>query len=138
MGKPTGFMEFGRELLPVRAPHERIQDHSEFHLQVPEERLRTQAARCMDCGIPFCHTGKLLNGMVSGCPLNNLIPEWNHLVYSGLWRAAYLRLQQDEQLPRIHRPRLPGAVRGLLHARSQQRPRYDQSDRSRDRRAGMG
>src|SRR5512140_2159450 len=99
MAKPTGFMEYERELPADRAPRERIQDWQEFHLQFPEDKLVTQAARCMDCGIPFCHTGKLLNGMASGCPINNLIPEWNDLVYRGLWQQALERLLKTNNSP---------------------------------------
>src|SRR5512138_1221657 len=84
MAKPTGFMEYGRELPADRTPQERVNDWQEFHLQFPDDKLVTQAARCMDCGIPFCHTGKLLNGMASGCPINNLIPEWNDLGLRGV------------------------------------------------------
>jgi len=85
MGKPTGFMEFERELPKDRAPDERIHDWQEFHHHMPEDKLRTQGSRCMDCGVPFCHTGSLINGMASGCPVNNLIPEWNDLIYKNLW-----------------------------------------------------
>ena len=92
MGKPTGFMEYLRELPADRDPQERVKDWNEFHLHMSEEKLRTQGARCMDCGIPFCHTGNLLSGMASGCPINNLIPEWNDLVYRGLWKQALERL----------------------------------------------
>ncbi len=99
MAKPTGFMEYERELPADRAPQERIQDWQEFHLQFPEDKLVVQAARCMDCGIPFCHTGKILNGMASGCPINNLIPEWNDLVYKGLWRQALDRLLKTNNFP---------------------------------------
>ena len=99
MGKPTGFMEFERELPSDRLPTERIADWQEFHLPFAEEKLRTQGARCMDCGIPFCHTGKLLSGMASGCPINNLIPEWNDLVYRGLWREALERLLKTNNFP---------------------------------------
>lgn len=99
MGKPTGFMEYGRELPPDRLPAERVGDYLEFHLEFPEEKLNTQAARCMNCGIPFCHTGTLLNGMASGCPIHNLIPEWNHLVYRGLWREALRRLLKTNNFP---------------------------------------
>jgi len=81
MGKPTGFMEFKRELPVDRTPKERTSDWKEFHLHMEEGKLRTQGSRCMDCGVPFCHTGTLLAGMASGCPINNLIPEWNDLVY---------------------------------------------------------
>jgi glutamate synthase (NADPH/NADH) small chain len=99
MGKPTGFMEFGRELPEDRPPEERIADNAEFHLAFPEEKAHNQAARCMNCGIPFCHTGQILNGMASGCPINNLIPEWNHLVYQGLWREALMRLHKTNNFP---------------------------------------
>jgi glutamate synthase (NADPH/NADH) small chain len=99
MGKPTGFMEYPREIPADREPLERINDWNEFHLQMPEEKLRTQGARCMDCGIPFCHTGTLLSGMASGCPVNNLIPEWNDLVYRNLWRQALDRLHRTNNFP---------------------------------------
>lgn len=99
MGKPTGFMEYCREIPADRAPLERINDWNEFHLHMSEEALRTQGARCMDCGIPFCHTGTLLSGMASGCPINNLIPEWNDLVYRGLWQQALDRLHRTNNFP---------------------------------------
>ena len=99
MGKPTGFKEIPRELPKDRLPAERINDWSEFHLHMPEEKLKSQGARCMDCGIPFCHTGTLLAGMASGCPINNLIPEWNDLVYKGLWREALERLHKTNNFP---------------------------------------
>ena len=75
MGKPTGFMEFLRELPPELAPLERIRNWDEFHLPFEEQKLRAQGARCMDCGTPFCHTGHVLAGAASGCPIHNLIPE---------------------------------------------------------------
>ena len=99
MGKATGFMEFEREVAEERDPLERIQDWQEFHLHMPLKNLQTQGARCMDCGIPFCHTGTLISGMASGCPINNLIPEWNDLVYRGLWREALDRLQATNNFP---------------------------------------
>ena len=99
MAKPTGFMEFNRELPTDRAPTERIKDWQEFHLEFPENKLKVQGARCMDCGIPFCHTGLLINGMASGCPINNLIPEWNDLVYKGLWHQALDRLLKTNNFP---------------------------------------
>ncbi|HEY7311225.1 MAG TPA: glutamate synthase subunit beta [Gemmataceae bacterium] len=99
MGKPTGFLEFPRELPLVRHPAERIHDWSEFHEHADEKKLRTQGARCMDCGVPFCHTGSLLEGMAAGCPINNLIPEWNDLVYRGLWREALERLHKTNNFP---------------------------------------
>ncbi len=101
MGKPTGFIEYLRELPADRSALERIRDWNEFHQQMPEAGLRQQAARCMDCGVPFCHTGTLLNGMASGCPIHNLIPEWNDLVYRGLWREALERLHRTNNFPDI-------------------------------------
>ena len=99
MAKPTGFLEFQRELPADRSPDQRIRDWNEFHYHMGEERLRQQGARCMDCGVPFCHTGTLINGMASGCPINNLIPEWNDLIYRGLWREALERLHKTNNFP---------------------------------------
>ncbi|MDO8543164.1 MAG: glutamate synthase subunit beta [Opitutaceae bacterium] len=99
MGKPTGFIEYLRELPVDRTPPERVRDWKEFHHHMEEKKLRQQGARCMDCGIPFCHTGKLISGMASGCPINNLIPEWNDLVYRGLWKEALDRLHQTNNFP---------------------------------------
>ena len=99
MGKPTGFIEYLRELPVDRAPSQRIGDWKEFHPHLEEKRLRQQGARCMDCGVPFCHTGTLISGMASGCPVNNLIPEWNDLVYRGLWREALERLHMTNNFP---------------------------------------
>jgi glutamate synthase (NADPH/NADH) small chain len=99
MGKPTGFIEYLRELPLDRSPSERIGDWKEFHHHMDDKHLRQQAARCMDCGVPFCHTGKLMSGGASGCPVNNLIPEWNDLVYRGLWREALDRLHKTNNFP---------------------------------------
>lgn len=99
MGKPTGFIEFKRELPTDLPPQERILHWKEFHRPFSEENLRTQGARCMDCGVPFCHTGKLFKGMASGCPINNLIPEWNDLVYQGMWQQALARLVKTNNFP---------------------------------------
>ncbi|MEZ0535781.1 glutamate synthase subunit beta [Caldicellulosiruptoraceae bacterium PP1] len=99
MGKPTGFMEYKREVPKDRPPLERIKDWEEFHLSHDEDTQRIQGARCMDCGIPFCHTGLLINGMASGCPINNLIPEWNDLVYKGLFEEAIKRLLKTNNFP---------------------------------------
>ncbi len=99
MGKPTGFMEYTREPKHDRPPAERVKDWNESHPPYGEETLRKQGARCMDCGIPFCHTGKLLAGMAMGCPVNNLIPEWNDLVYRGQWEEAYIRLAKTNNFP---------------------------------------
>ncbi len=102
MAKPTGFMEYDRELPPDRSPLERITDWNEFHEHFTVEKLQTQGARCMDCGIPFCHTGMRLpenSPAASGCPINNLIPEWNDLVYRGLWKEALERLHKTNNFP---------------------------------------
>ena len=99
MGKPTGFIEYQRELPVDRQPAQRVRDWDEFHLHMEEGKLKAQGARCMDCGIPFCHTGTLLAGMATGCPINNLIPEWNDLVYRGLWREALERLLKTNNFP---------------------------------------
>ncbi len=99
MGKPTGFLEYIRELPLDRGAQNRIRDWNEFHEHLDEKLLRNQGARCMDCGIPFCHTGNLVSGMASGCPINNLIPEWNDLVYRGLWREALDRLHKTNNFP---------------------------------------
>jgi glutamate synthase (NADPH/NADH) small chain len=99
MGKPTGFLEFTRELPPELAPLQRIRNWDEFHLPFDEPRLRSQGARCMDCGTPFCHTGQVIAGAASGCPINNLIPEWNDLVYRGKWDEALARLHKTNNFP---------------------------------------
>jgi glutamate synthase (NADPH/NADH) small chain len=99
MGKPEGFLDFQRELPKDRSPAERVADWREFHHHLPEADLKKQGARCMDCGIPFCHTGQLVSGMASGCPIHNLIPEWNDLVYRGLWKEALERLHKTNNFP---------------------------------------
>lgn len=99
MGKPTGFMEYERNLPKDREVKERIKDWGEFHTHFDETSLKLQGARCMDCGVPFCHTGKLVNGMAMGCPLNNLIPEWNDLLYRGQYEIAYERLRKTNNFP---------------------------------------
>ncbi|MCA9929119.1 MAG: glutamate synthase subunit beta, partial [Anaerolineales bacterium] len=99
MAKPTGFLEFTRETAADRPFTERIRDWQLVHLHLPEEKLKTQAARCMDCGIPFCHKGRVMEGGTTGCPINNLIPEWNDLIYQGLWREAYERLSKTNNFP---------------------------------------
>ena len=99
MGKPTGFKEFTRQVPHDREPQLRILDWKEFHEHLPEDELRRQGARCMDCGVPFCHTGSLMANMAAGCPLNNLIPEWNDLVYQGRWREAIDRLHKTNNFP---------------------------------------
>ena len=92
MGKPTGFMEFEREAVPYRDPLERLNDYDEINSTPEEGHLQTQGARCMDCGVPFCQSG-------NGCPIDNLIPEWNHLVYQKRWKEAIDRLHKTNNFP---------------------------------------
>lgn len=99
MGKPTGFIEYKRELPSDLPPQERILHWKEFHRPFAEEKLQDQGARCMDCGVPFCHTGQFMHGMTAGCPINNLIPEWNDLVYRGMWKEALKRLLYTNNFP---------------------------------------
>ncbi len=99
MGKPTGFMEYGREVSKAAGAKERIKHFNEFHEHLPQEKQRLQGARCMECGVPFCQAGMNICGMASGCPLHNLIPEWNDLVYMGNWEQAYGRLKKTNNFP---------------------------------------
>ncbi|MBO5302867.1 MAG: glutamate synthase subunit beta [Lachnospiraceae bacterium] len=99
MGKPTGFMEYTRETAAAIAPKERIKNFNEFHIPLSKENQQIQGARCMNCGVPFCQSGMEIMGMTSGCPLHNLIPEWNDLVYKGNWEQAYLRLKKTNNFP---------------------------------------
>lgn len=99
MGKPTGFLEYERETGCVISPEERIQNFNEFHIPLSSEMQQKQGARCMDCGVPFCHTGKQIGRTSIGCPLNNLIPEWNDLVYRGDMDEAYRRLSLTNNFP---------------------------------------
>jgi len=99
MGKPTGFMEYERKNNPAVAPLERIKNFNEFHAPLDMEERRTQGARCMECGVPFCQSGMMIGGMVSGCPLNNLIPEWNDLLYHENMEQALRRLLKTNNFP---------------------------------------
>ncbi len=99
MGKATGFIEFERETADERDPLERIQDWKEYSTPFSDEVAKTQGARCMDCGTPFCHIGMEIEGATSGCPVYNLIPEWNDLVYRGKWKQALERLMKTNNFP---------------------------------------
>ena len=99
MGKTTGFMEYKRMDGAVVKPEDRIQNFEEFHLRLSQEDQQIQGARCMSCGVPFCQAGAMIAGMASGCPLHNLVPETNDLVYRGKWEAAYNRLSKTHGLP---------------------------------------
>ena len=99
MGKPTGFMEYARKDKTAEAPLERISHFNEFHTPLTKEEQELQGARCMACGVPFCQSGLNLMGMASGCPLHNLVPEWNDLIYNGNWEEAYYRLVKTNNFP---------------------------------------
>jgi glutamate synthase (NADPH/NADH) small chain len=99
MGKPTGFKEYVRKTPVESDPQLRILGWDEFQQPMPVDELRSQGARCMDCGVPFCHTGALMAGMATGCPVNNLIPEWNDLIYQDRWQEAIDRLHKTNNFP---------------------------------------
>lgn len=108
MGKPTGFLDYERQSSETVPPKKRIQNFNEFHIPLSLEKQRLQGARCMACGVPFCQYGKIINGMASGCPLNNLVPEWNDLVYNGKWEMAYKRLMKTHCFPEFTSRVCPG------------------------------
>ncbi|MER2117423.1 MAG: glutamate synthase subunit beta, partial [Enterococcus casseliflavus] len=103
MADPFGFLKYPRVENPTRPVAERIEDWQELQTPLPENERQEQAARCMNCGIPFCHTGSFYGGQraVSGCPNDNLIPEWNDLVYQGRFQAAFERLAKTNPLPEM-------------------------------------
>src|SRR5688572_27626764 len=105
MGKPTGFKEFPRETVPYRDPVKRIEDFGEIFTEPPEEHLKMQGARCMDCGVPFCQSA-------TGCPIDNLIPEWNDLVFRGRWREALDRLHKTNNFPEFTGRACPAPCEG--------------------------
>lgn len=121
MGKPTGFLEYDRcerAKLPVR---ERIKNFNEFYAPFNQEERRRQGARCMNCGVPLCQSGMTLGGMVSGCPLHNLIPEWNDAVYNGNYQHALSRLLKTNNFPEFTGRVCPRAVRKGVHLRARRR-----------------
>ncbi len=99
MGKPTGFLEYERKTARAVEPKERIKNFREFHIPLSLKEQQVQGARCMSCGVPFCQAGMTILGMTSGCPLHNLVPEWNDLVYRGNWEQAYQRLKKTNNFP---------------------------------------
>lgn len=105
MGKPTGFKEFPRKTVPYRDPLERLNDFLEIYTDPDEEHLRTQGARCMDCGVPYCQSS-------AGCPIDNLIPEWNDLVYQGRWYEALQRLHKTNNFPEFTGRTCPAPCEG--------------------------
>ncbi len=99
MGKPTGFMEYDRKQTSAESPKDRVKHFNEFHQPLSMEERKCQGARCMECGVPFCQSGMMIGGMASGCPLNNLIPEWNDLLYRGNMKMALKRLTKTNNFP---------------------------------------
>lgn len=99
MGKPTGFMDYERKTPRAQEAKERIKHFNEFHTHLPQKEQQLQGARCMECGVPFCQSGMMVGKMASGCPLHNLVPEWNDLVYTGNWKQAYNRLKKTNNFP---------------------------------------
>lgn len=110
--KAQGFLEYERQGPIERDPLDRIGDWIELYVHQPDSKLRSQGARCMDCGVPFCHTGRVINNSTSGCPINNLIPEWNDLVYRGLWQEAYERLNKTNNFPEFTGRTCPAPCEG--------------------------
>ena len=105
MGKPTGFKEYTRKVVPYRDPLERLEDFKEIYTNPIEKNLKRQGARCMDCGVPFCQSH-------NGCPIDNLIPEWNDLVYKGRWREALDRLHKTNNFPEFTGRTCPAPCEG--------------------------
>ena len=105
MGKPTGFMEYPKKNVPYRDARERARDFREIFTEPHEDHLRNQGARCMDCGVPFCQSDH-------GCPIDNLIPEWNDLVYQGRWRDALDRLHKTNNFPEFTGRTCPAPCEG--------------------------
>ncbi|MGD8807955.1 MAG: glutamate synthase subunit beta [Gammaproteobacteria bacterium] len=105
MGKPTGFLEYGQKHVPYRDARERIRDFDEIYTHAADEHLKIQGARCMDCGVPFCQSD-------NGCPIDNLIPEWNDLVYHGRWREALDRLHRTNNFPEFTGRACPAPCEG--------------------------
>ena len=99
MGKMTGFMEYDRVDGPVVSEEDRILNFLEFHSLLSPEEQQEQASRCMDCGVPYCQAGTMIAGMASGCPLHNLVPDLNDLVYHGCYEQAYKRLSITHSFP---------------------------------------
>ena len=105
MGKATGFLEFPRRTVPYRDPVDRVKDFKEIYTPADDAKLSLQGSRCMDCGIPFCQSN-------NGCPISNLIPEWNDLVYKGRWRYAYERLSLTNNFPEFTGRTCPAPCEG--------------------------
>lgn len=122
MGKPTGFMEYKREVSLEEEPKKRIEHFNEFHEHLPKEKQQLQGARCMECGVPFCQAGMMICGMASGCPLHNLVPEWNDPCLYRKLGAGVQPSEKDEQFPGIYFQSLPCSLRGSLYLRIERGP----------------
>ena len=130
MGKQTGFLEYNREVAKVLPPKVRIANFKEFRIPLNKEKQKLQGARCMACGVPFCQAGMMIGGMASGCPLHNLVPETNDLVYTGNWKQAFLRLNKTHMLSGIYFPCLPCTLRGCMHLQPERRTGIYQGKRA--------
>ena len=129
MGKVTGFLEIEREQPTRRAVEERVQDWLEIYQPFPEEKQKEQAARCMDCGVPFCHTG---------CPVNNLIPDWNDLAYNNRWEPAIRRLHSTNNFPEFTGRICPAPCEAACVLGISQPAGFHQADGKEHRRARLG
>ena len=110
MGKATGFMDYDRQDKMAEDPKERIKHFKEFHTPLSKEEQELQGARCMACGVPFCQSGQMLMGMASGCPLHNLVPEWNDLIFQENWEEAYYRLKKTNNFPEFYIKGMSGTL----------------------------
>ena len=115
MGKPTGFLEYNRETAKVLPPKVRIANFKEFRTPLNKEKQKLQGARCMACGVPFCQAGMMIGGMASGCPLHNLVPETNDLVYTGNLEAGIPSFKQDTQLSGVYIQSVSGTLRSCMY-----------------------
>lgn len=122
MGKPTGFMEYRRQAFGERNPAERINDFRDLYVPLPDDALRLQGARCMDCAVPFCQSADMFGGMTAGCPVRNLIPEWNDLVYRGRWKEALERLLATNNFPEFTGRACPAPCEGACVAALYEEP----------------
>ena len=122
MGKATGFLEYERKNCGKEKPLDRLNHWNEFDTFLSDTERREQGARCMDCGVPFCQSGIMLNGMVTGCPINNLIPEWNHLIYLGKWEKGLERLLKTNNFPEFTSRVCPAPCEGACRRKSVDEP----------------
>ena len=129
MGKPTGFLEIDREDRKYKPVEERLKHYKEFVVPLDEAHVKTQAARCMDCGIPYCH---------NGCPVNNQIPDWNDLVYKGDWKDAADNLHSTNNFPEVTGRICPAPCEAACTLNIDDHPGHHQDHRILDRRTRLG